>query len=261
MRAGREFGSKPGAGGAVSAEWSNVDRRERMRQIAMERIDLSKDPYFFRNHLGSYECKLCLTLHNTEGNYLAHTQGKKHQNNQKRRAAREAKNAEAVQANMTFKPKVIPQRKTRKIGRPGYKVTKQVNSETQQKSLFFEIEYTQIEEGLQPRTRVVSTWDQTVEAKDPRFQYLLVAAEPYETIAFKIPNAKLDGPVVPSWDRDSLKFQIELHYEPGELTVPNSTAPAPPATQNVFAPPPGAPPPGPHMGPPGMASNPLPPGF
>ena len=38
MRAGREFGSKPGSGGQQSAEWSNVDRRERMRQIAMERI-------------------------------------------------------------------------------------------------------------------------------------------------------------------------------------------------------------------------------
>ncbi len=27
-----------------------------------------------RNHLGQYECRLCLTLHNNEGNYLAHTQ-------------------------------------------------------------------------------------------------------------------------------------------------------------------------------------------
>ena len=34
-----------------------------------------------KNHLGSYECKLCLTLHNNEGSYLAHTQGKKHQQN------------------------------------------------------------------------------------------------------------------------------------------------------------------------------------
>lgn len=40
----------------------------------METIDLSKDPYFMRNHLGQYECRLCLTLHNNEGNYLAHTQ-------------------------------------------------------------------------------------------------------------------------------------------------------------------------------------------
>ena len=42
---------------------------------------LFQDPYFMKNHLGSYECKLCLTLHNNEGSYLAHTQGKKHQSN------------------------------------------------------------------------------------------------------------------------------------------------------------------------------------
>ena len=41
----------------------------------------------------SYECKLCLTLHNNEGNYLAYTQGKRHQTNLAKRAAREAKEA------------------------------------------------------------------------------------------------------------------------------------------------------------------------
>lgn len=51
-----------------------MDRRERLRKLALETIDLSKDPYFMRNHLGQYECRLCLTLHNNEGNYLAHTQ-------------------------------------------------------------------------------------------------------------------------------------------------------------------------------------------
>ena len=30
-----------------------------------------------RNHLGTYECKLCLTLHNNEASYLAHTQVRK----------------------------------------------------------------------------------------------------------------------------------------------------------------------------------------
>ena len=45
--------------------------------MALETVDLNKDPYFMRNHLGTYECKLCLTLHTTEGSYLAHTQAKK----------------------------------------------------------------------------------------------------------------------------------------------------------------------------------------
>ena len=53
-----------------------IDRRERLRRLALETIDLTKDPYFMRNHLGQYECRLCLTLHNNEGNYLAHTQAR-----------------------------------------------------------------------------------------------------------------------------------------------------------------------------------------
>lgn len=91
----REWGSKPGSGGAASAQNEAIDRRERLRRLALETIDLAKDPYFMRNHLGSYECKLCLTLHNNEGNYLAHTQGKRHQTNLAKRAAREAKDAPA----------------------------------------------------------------------------------------------------------------------------------------------------------------------
>ena len=120
----REWGSKPGSGGAASAQNEAIDRRERLRRLALETIDLAKDPYFMRNHLGrythslsfsfslfvvflililisgffvfcSYECKLCLTLHNNEGNYLAHTQGKRHQTNLAKRAAREAKEAPA----------------------------------------------------------------------------------------------------------------------------------------------------------------------
>ena len=66
---------KAGMGAPQSAADANVDRRERLRKLAMETIDLNNDPYFMRNHLGTYECKLCLTLHNNEGNYLAHTQG------------------------------------------------------------------------------------------------------------------------------------------------------------------------------------------
>lgn len=86
-------GSKFGGGGVMSEGQAAVDRRERLRKLAQETVDLNKDPYFMRNHLGKYECKLCLTLHNNEGNYLAHTQGKRHQQNLARRAAMEAKNA------------------------------------------------------------------------------------------------------------------------------------------------------------------------
>ena len=70
-------GSKTGGGGQASFSESNRDRRERLAALAAETIDLAKDPYFMRNHLGTYECKLCLTLHNNEASYLAHTQVRK----------------------------------------------------------------------------------------------------------------------------------------------------------------------------------------
>jgi splicing factor 3A subunit 2 len=65
-------GHKCGSGGPATDQEVAFDRRERLRKLALETIDLSKDPYFLRNHLGSYECKLCLTLHTNEGSYLAH---------------------------------------------------------------------------------------------------------------------------------------------------------------------------------------------
>lgn len=40
-----------------------------------------------KNHLGSYECQMCHTVHHSEAEYLAHTQGKRHQNNLQKRSA------------------------------------------------------------------------------------------------------------------------------------------------------------------------------
>ena len=60
-------GSKFGGGGVSSAQQSERERKERLRELALETVDLAKDPYLMRNHLGTYECKLCLTLHTNEG--------------------------------------------------------------------------------------------------------------------------------------------------------------------------------------------------
>lgn len=206
-----ERGSKTGSGAPASSTQENVDRRERLRQLALETIDLAKDPYFMKNHLGSYECKLCLTLHNNEGNYLAHTQGKRHQTNLARRAAREARDNPSI-IPQSSKPKIAPKR-TVKIGRPGYRVTKQIDPETGQRSLLFQIEYPEIEEGIQPRHRFMSAFEQKVEIPNKNYQYLLFAAEPYETIAFKIPNKEIErditsGKFYYNWDKDTSTFSV-----------------------------------------------------
>ena len=119
-------GSKFGGGGVMSADLSARDRKERLRQLALETIDLNKDPYFMRNHLGSYECKLCLTLHGNEGNYLAHTQGKKHQANLGKRAFEERKREEEERLRNRVMNGIgndvqYQRPKSIKIGRPGYR--------------------------------------------------------------------------------------------------------------------------------------------
>lgn len=251
----REWGSKPGSGGAASAQNEAIDRRERLRRLALETIDLAKDPYFMRNHLGSYECKLCLTLHNNEGNYLAHTQGKRHQTNLAKRAAREAKEAPAQpQPN---KRKVAP-RKTVKIGRPGYRVTKQFDAETKQRSLLFQIEYPEIEDNTKPRHRFMSSFEQRVEAFDKRFQYLLFAAEPYEIVAFKVPSTEIDkstSKFFSHWDPDSKMFTLQLYFK---AKPPDANKPQPPPTAPNGTTAPGAPPPRP-LAPPPHAPPPPPP--
>uniref|UniRef100_A0A3B4AVT9 Matrin-type domain-containing protein n=1 Tax=Periophthalmus magnuspinnatus TaxID=409849 RepID=A0A3B4AVT9_9GOBI len=254
-------GGKTGSGGVASASESNRDRRERLRQLALETIDINKDPYFMKNHLGSYECKLCLTLHNNEqGSYLAHTQGKKHQTNA-RRAAKEAKDAPAQPAPAKVKVEV---KKFVKIGRPGYK-TKQRDPETGQQSLLFQIDYPEIAEGIGPRHRFMSAYEQRIEPPDRRWQYLLMAAEPYETISFKVPSREIDkaeNRFWTHWNKETKQFFLQFHFKM-EKPIPQS---GPPPPGGVKRPPPlmggphqpndGLPPPPPG----GMTIPPLPPG-
>nr|CAD1818458.1 unnamed protein product [Ananas comosus var. bracteatus] len=257
----REWGSKPGSGGAASAQNEAIDRRERLRRLALETIDLAKDPYFMRNHLGSYECKLCLTLHNNEGNYLAHTQGKRHQTNLAKRAAREAKDAPALPQPHKRK---VALRKSVKIGRPGYRVTKQFDPESKQRSLLFQIEYPEIEDNIKPRHRFMSSFEQRVQACDKRYQYLLFAAEPYEIIAFKIPSTEIDK--TPSkffsyWDPDLKMFTLQLYFKVKPLEPNKPSAAGAPVANGTAAPgvPPRPPPPQAPPPPPPPPQVPLPP--
>jgi len=118
-----------------------MDRRERLRRLALETVDLSKDPYYVKTHLGSYECKLCLTGHINDGSYLAHTQGKKHQTDLARRAAMEQKSGirDPSTALLTglYNTNVPVKKNFMKIGRPGYKITKVRDPVTRQPGCFF----------------------------------------------------------------------------------------------------------------------------
>lgn len=218
----RDFGSKPGSGGVMSAQAEGAARRERLKQLALETVDLARDPFFMKNHLGTFECKLCLTVHTTMGNYLTHTQAKKHQTNLRRRAAREQRlnsfgDMQSAASMITSRPSERPI--YHKIGRPGYRVTKQFDPVSQQRGLLFQIHYPDIEKGLQPRHRFLSAYAQKIEAPDPQFQYLLFAARPYETIAFKVPNWPVERDMVTygdliffDWDKEKKLFSLQIRF-------------------------------------------------
>lgn len=220
-------GGKTGTGGLLSASESNADRRERLRKLALETIDLSRDPYFLKNHLGSYECRLCLTLHVNEGSYLVHTQGKKHQSNLGRRRAREAQTAgSSVGISAGLSAGTVPIVSSQiqpmaagfsgvKLGRPGYKIVKIRDPVTKFMGVRVQVHYPQpFAPGLpRPLTRLMSAFEQRQEAPNKLFQYLLIGAPMYETVALKVP-AKEINESWSFWDEDTRLFTYELTFKP-----------------------------------------------
>ncbi len=217
-------GSKFGGGGLSSSAQTERERKERLKQLALESIDLAKDPYFIKNNIGTYECKLCCTTHRDESNYLAHTQGKKHQHALARRAHQDKLIAEQQQQQGNATTTVAPtslslsgQKRKVRIGRPAYQVYKSRDVETNQRCLSFEIHYPEIDKTLvQPQYRFMSAFEQKVDVPANRaYQYLLFAADPYETIAFKIPNESMDrhdDRFITYWDMDAQKFTLTLYF-------------------------------------------------
>ncbi len=134
---GREFGSKIGSGGAATAELSSLQRKERLKSLLTETYDLKNDPYLYKNHIGAHECKLCGTVHRDEANYVDHTKGKRHQEELAKRQAR-LSSGKGTAAPLVEKKKIEP-RKTEKIGRPAFKVLKQLDRETLAHSILFRV--------------------------------------------------------------------------------------------------------------------------
>eukprot|EP01126_Amoeba_proteus_P030052 TRINITY_DN2978_c0_g1_i1.p4 TRINITY_DN2978_c0_g1~~TRINITY_DN2978_c0_g1_i1.p4 ORF type:complete len:110 (+),score=28.02 TRINITY_DN2978_c0_g1_i1:676-1005(+) len=83
----------------------------------------------------------------------------------------------------------------------------------------------------------MSAYEQRVEQNtDKNYQYLLFAAEPYEIIAFKIPNKDIEksvGPQIPGeskfwtkWDETIKQFSLQLHFKPQPKKITIKTKPA-----------------------------------
>lgn len=223
-----------GAGGLASKDETDYLRKQRLKQLLNDTTELSNDPYLVKNHLGSYECKLCLTLHLSEGNYLAHTQGRRHQTNLARRNAKLNKNINNKQQNDTQQQRQQRQHAStiQRIGRPGYKLIKQYDRLTQQRSLVWQIDYTHIIDNIQPRNRFMSAVEHNTYVQqqhnnnkiyntqqqllDNNYQYIIFAADPYDNISFAIPNDAIDrasNKLFTHWNNDTKIFTLQLYFK------------------------------------------------
>jgi splicing factor 3A subunit 2 len=112
-----------------------------------------------------------------------------------------------------------------KIGRPGYRVTKVRDPDTGKEGLMVQVHLPHVKQDVIPRRRFMSAWEQKREPPNKNQQYLIVnlflyvptiaisdsfkvAAEPYETIAFRIPAREIED------ESDDAGFWNWSHWDP-----------------------------------------------
>ena len=62
----------------------------------------------------------------------------------------------------------------------------------------------------------MSAYEQKIEIPDKKYQYLLFAADPYETIAFKIPNIELEtheSKYYQNWNEAKKVYTLQIYFK------------------------------------------------
>ncbi|KAH3683456.1 hypothetical protein WICPIJ_005575 [Wickerhamomyces pijperi] len=184
------IGSKKGGGGVASSQELNVAQRQRVSEL----FDIKSNPYIHKNHLGQFECKLCLTLHNTKESFLNHSQ-----------AAAEGVNQNLIESYT-------------KIGLPSYKIQK-LRNEDGDLGLFITVNYPKSTTSASPFFRFMSSFE--VNSMKPQAQstddcqYLILHCKPYDNISIKLPNQEIlkDSNFWDHWDNDIKEFYIQFFFK------------------------------------------------
>lgn len=200
-------GSKKGGGGIASKSLENLQLKHRLNQLTSELSDVDSNPYLRSLPDGSFECKLCLTKHKTINSFHVHTQGKRHQLSLEQRKRLDT----PKQGTPLPGSQPVALKRFVKIGRPGYKITKIFDPATMQRGLLLLLKYPQIKPGVVPRYRFMSAFEQSQEPVDSNYQYLVIAAEPYDNVAIKIQGAVVAQDSLWShFDKDSGAYHLQF---------------------------------------------------
>ncbi|EPR80068.1 Splicing factor 3a subunit 2 [Spraguea lophii 42_110] len=139
-------------------------RRKHIRALLDEVHTLSEDPYLYRNGIGKIECKLCSSVHNTEYAYITHRQGKKHQNNCRKK----------------YKIKT----KEKDINIPEYQVYRIENG--------WNIKIKYPDSDKEPVVKFISALEQNMEIVDENYKYIVVNMSGYKNVGLKIENREIE---------------------------------------------------------------------
>lgn len=175
-----------------------MNQRDIVRSAGVKVYEVTKSEWCFKNNLGQFVCRLCSTVHPNEANMYVHFQGKRHKNNAARvedarrrvREAQEQREAGTFNAQQGANGGAANSGRAPRIGRPIVTMRKEIGEG--KCSLRIELSYPLIEEGTRPLHRFLNTFEQSKEQQDPSVMYLLFAAEPYETVAIKLPFLRVD---------------------------------------------------------------------
>lgn len=204
------FGGKHGTG-EYNATLEKLQRDKRLKELNPTNNDLEND-YVFHNQYGLLECRLCRLHFKTTASYLAHASSKTHQLNIHRRNTMLAKKqALAAGVKVGAQPKSNVVVEAPKMGNPEFKVYNKKVEGVENYKILFEIYYPEIKKHTQPKFRIVSTYEQSVEPPNPEFQYLVVAAIPYNSVGFKIPNVPiLIEDTLEEWNHKDKKYTVQI---------------------------------------------------
>jgi len=157
----------------------------------------------FQHSSGSVECKVCLSIHPSYAAYYAHAQGKRHQQILK---SLESKNQGATPP--------IPVTKTFKsVGIPQYDIVKIRDPDTLQLGVRLQLTLDKIKTGVEPEFRLMSAYEQTIDEVNTNYQYLVVAAEPYDSVALRIPASPIDEARTFAHFRKDKTYYVQLLFQ------------------------------------------------
>lgn len=243
--------SKKGAGAVADRHETNAQTKLRIKELLTTQVlDLEKDPYVFRNHLGLLECRLCLTTHSNEASYISHLGGKKHGMNLERRRILSERSGASANANAGASVSSVEKRTWRKIGMPIHKITKIRQPETLRTGILVQVQYPKIaveepffcfmsyyeltqknrQECVAFLQKEKKEYEEKEEIDPSKWQFLVISAEPYDNIAVVFPaSLQLDKNSEDErtesfwwhWDPDSCEFFLQVLFKEEKKTAKN----------------------------------------